>query len=126
LGNFAGSNLATGNNNIDIGNTGVAAESNTIRIGTEETQTKTFIAGIATALCAAFERAEENRWSLAMGRWLTAYYLFAAGFDSWDFGEIGWELVCGKVFNPHFDQVDEGRVEIWFRFAAAIDDHADR
>ena len=60
-------------------------------------------AKIATALRAAFERAEEDRRRPAMGRWLTAYYLFAAGFDSWDFGEIGWELVCGKVFNPHFD-----------------------
>jgi len=46
LGSFAGSNLTTGNNNIDIGNVGVAAEANTIRIGTQGTQTKTFIAGI--------------------------------------------------------------------------------
>ena len=46
LGNFAGSNLTTGNNNIDIGNQGVTAEANTIRIGTQGTQTKTFIAGI--------------------------------------------------------------------------------
>src|SRR5436305_1733752 len=41
-----GSNLTTGNNNIDIGNQGVTAEANTIRIGTQGTQTKTFIAGI--------------------------------------------------------------------------------
>src|SRR5262249_6387427 len=33
-------------NNIDIGNGGVAAESNVIRIGTSGTQTATFIAGI--------------------------------------------------------------------------------
>jgi uncharacterized coiled-coil protein SlyX len=46
LGSFAGSNLTTGNSNIDIGNPGVAAEANTIRIGTQGTQTKTFIAGI--------------------------------------------------------------------------------
>jgi hypothetical protein len=49
LGNFAGSNLTTGNNNIDIGNQGVAAEANAIRIGTQGTQTKTFIAGISGA-----------------------------------------------------------------------------
>src|SRR5580658_8558294 len=42
----AGYNLTTGSNNIDIGNLGVAAESNTIRIGTTATQTATYIAGI--------------------------------------------------------------------------------
>ena len=47
LGYLAGSNLTTGSNNIDIGNQGVAAESNTIRIGTQGTQTATFIAGIS-------------------------------------------------------------------------------
>jgi hypothetical protein len=45
LGNSAGHNL-TGNNNIDIGNAGVAGEAGTIRIGTQGTQTKAFIAGI--------------------------------------------------------------------------------
>ena len=49
LGNFAGSNLTTGDNNIDIGNRGVAGEAGTIRIGTQGTQTKTFIAGITGA-----------------------------------------------------------------------------
>jgi uncharacterized coiled-coil protein SlyX len=49
LGSFAGSNLTTGDSNIDIGNLGVAAEANTIRIGTQGTQTKTFIAGITGA-----------------------------------------------------------------------------
>ena len=49
LGNLAGRNLTTGDNNIDIGwdVTGVAAEANTIRIGTQATQTATFIAGIS-------------------------------------------------------------------------------
>jgi Chaperone of endosialidase len=49
LGNFAGHNLTTGDNNIDIGwgVSGVAAEANTIRIGTQGTQTATFIAGIS-------------------------------------------------------------------------------
>jgi uncharacterized coiled-coil protein SlyX len=42
----AGQNLSIGDNNIDIGNVGVGGEANTIRIGTQETQTKTFIAGI--------------------------------------------------------------------------------
>ncbi len=46
LGAFAGSSLAgNSNNNIDIGNTGVAFESDTIRIGSEF-QTRTFIAAI--------------------------------------------------------------------------------
>jgi hypothetical protein len=42
----AGLNLTTGSNNIDIGAPGVAAESNTTRIGKQGTQKKTFIAGI--------------------------------------------------------------------------------
>lgn len=42
----AGSNLTEGSYNIDIGNKGVAGESNTIRIGTQGTQTGTYIAGI--------------------------------------------------------------------------------
>ena len=48
VGTSAGFNLTTGGNNIDIANMGVAAESNTIRIG-NETQTNTFIAGISGA-----------------------------------------------------------------------------
>src|SRR5436190_2077165 len=47
LGAGAGDNLTTGDNNIDIGNEGVAGEANTIRIGTSGDQTKTFIAGIS-------------------------------------------------------------------------------
>src|SRR5206468_2292054 len=47
LGFQAGFNLTTGSNNIDIGNLGVAAESNTIRVGTVGTQTNTYIAGIS-------------------------------------------------------------------------------
>jgi cell division GTPase FtsZ len=46
LGLQAGANLTTGNNNIDIGNIGVSAESNTIRIGTQGTQAATYVAGI--------------------------------------------------------------------------------
>jgi Chaperone of endosialidase len=49
LGVEAGFNLTTGSNNIDIGNVGVAAESNTIRIGKQGTQTATFIAGVSGA-----------------------------------------------------------------------------
>jgi len=49
LGAGAGFNLTTGNSNIDIGNVGVAAESNTIRIGKQGTQTRTFVAGITGA-----------------------------------------------------------------------------
>ncbi len=49
LGFEAGVNLGTGNNNIAIGNPGVANESSHIRIGTQGTQTATFIAGIRGA-----------------------------------------------------------------------------
>ena len=44
LGARAGDKLTTGSNNIDIGNVGVAAESDTIRIG--NTQTRAFLAGV--------------------------------------------------------------------------------
>lgn len=46
IGSGAGVKLTTGDSNIDIGNAGVAAESATIRIGTQGTQTETHIAGI--------------------------------------------------------------------------------
>src|SRR5204863_5760477 len=46
LGDSAGFNT-TGKNNIDIGNEGVAGESNTIRVGAVGTQTTTFVAGIS-------------------------------------------------------------------------------
>ena len=46
LGNGAGRSLTTGDHNIDIGNQGVAAEANTIRIGTRITHMNTYIAGI--------------------------------------------------------------------------------
>jgi Chaperone of endosialidase len=46
LGSFAGLNIITGNDNIDIGNQGVTDESGVIRIGTEGTQTATYIAGV--------------------------------------------------------------------------------
>ena len=49
LGAEAGRNLTTGNNNIDIANRGVAGEADTIRIGTGEKHTNTFIAGISGA-----------------------------------------------------------------------------
>jgi len=47
LGTSAGQNLTTGDRNIDIGNLGVANEGNTIRIGTTDEQSATYIAGIA-------------------------------------------------------------------------------
>ena len=46
VGLSAGADLTTGDNNIDIGNRGVAGESNTIRIGTSGTQTNAYMAGI--------------------------------------------------------------------------------
>ena len=47
LGANAGGNLTTGTNNIDIGNAGVAAEANTVRVGMQGTHRRTFIAGIS-------------------------------------------------------------------------------
>ena len=49
LGSYAGINLTTGSNNIDIFDRGVAGEANTIRIGRQGIQTRTFIAGISGA-----------------------------------------------------------------------------
>src|SRR5262249_49848687 len=45
----AGENLTIGDHNIDIGNQGVVAEANTIRMGKVGDQTSTFIAGISWA-----------------------------------------------------------------------------
>lgn len=42
-------NLTTDSNNIDIGAPGVAGESNTIRIGVQDLQSDTYIAGISGA-----------------------------------------------------------------------------
>jgi hypothetical protein len=47
LGYLAGQYLTTGSNNIDIGNSGLAGESATIRIGASGSQTATYIAGIS-------------------------------------------------------------------------------
>src|SRR5262249_47370554 len=47
LGDSAGSNLTVGSNNIEIGNAGLAAETNAIRIGKQGTQTQTYISGIS-------------------------------------------------------------------------------
>ena len=46
LGALAGYSVTTGSNNIDIGNEGVNIDKGTIRIGTQATQTATFISGI--------------------------------------------------------------------------------
>src|SRR5205807_445785 len=46
VGNSAGANLTTGGGNIDISNPGVAGEAGVIRIGTQGTQTKAFLAGV--------------------------------------------------------------------------------
>jgi hypothetical protein len=49
LGLNAGYNLTTGSNNIDIANEGSAGDTDTIKIGAQSTQSKTYIAGIANA-----------------------------------------------------------------------------
>jgi trimeric autotransporter adhesin len=61
LGEGAGSNLRTGDNNIYIYDPGIDGESNTIRIGTVGTQTATFIAGITgTAVTGAAVVVDSN------------------------------------------------------------------
>jgi len=61
LGADAGRNLTTGSNNIDIGTEGAGGESDTIRIGIQGTQTKTFIAGISGAAIGGMEvRVNQN------------------------------------------------------------------
>jgi len=52
--------------------------------------------------------------------------LFTPGLDCRHFRKIGCKLVGRKVFNSQFDQANERTAEIRFRFAAAIDNHADR
>jgi len=52
LGFDAGYNLTTGGNNIDIANKGAAGDANTIKIGTQGSQTATYIAGIHGATIA--------------------------------------------------------------------------
>ena len=47
LSDSAGTNIVAGSNNIEIGGVGPSDESNTIRIGFQGTQKKTFIAGIS-------------------------------------------------------------------------------
>jgi hypothetical protein len=47
LGSDAGRDLTDGDNNIAIGNRGVAGESGTIRIGTSDVHTSAYIAGVA-------------------------------------------------------------------------------
>ena len=49
LGNGAGAVLTIGSDNIDIGNPGTPGESSTIRIGIQDFQTATYIAGISGA-----------------------------------------------------------------------------
>jgi hypothetical protein len=54
LGYQAGYNVTTGSNNVDIGSLGTSADANTIRIGTQGTQTATYIEGISgTAMTGA-------------------------------------------------------------------------
>src|SRR5438094_279117 len=47
IGHQAGIKVTTGSNNIDIGAVGGSGDSNTIRIGAGDIQTRTFVAGIS-------------------------------------------------------------------------------
>jgi hypothetical protein len=53
LGDSAGKNITTGDYNIDIGNQGVATDTNIIRIGVQGTQTSAYIAGISGTTAAS-------------------------------------------------------------------------
>ena len=53
IGCYAGYDLTTGNNNIDILNAGNPGDNNTIKIGSQGSQTTTYIAGIAGATAAS-------------------------------------------------------------------------
>jgi hypothetical protein len=46
IGSYAGADVTTGGNNVDIGNRGAPADNKTIRIGVQGTQRAAFIAGI--------------------------------------------------------------------------------
>jgi hypothetical protein len=50
MGYDAGYYVTTGNYNIDIGSLGASGDSATIRLGTQGTQTKAFIAGVTTPI----------------------------------------------------------------------------
>jgi hypothetical protein len=54
----AGANIVAGSNNIEIGGYGTSDESNTIRIGTQGTQTATYIAGVSGILSGGSEATE--------------------------------------------------------------------
>jgi hypothetical protein len=58
IGEDAGSNIRTGSNNIDIAGRGTVNEANTIRVGTQGTQTRTFIAGVSRPLTNGSEATE--------------------------------------------------------------------
>ncbi len=49
IGVNGGYNPTTGSNNIEVGNVGLTADANTIRLGTQGTQTATYIAGITNS-----------------------------------------------------------------------------
>jgi hypothetical protein len=49
IGDGALGSATTGSNNIEIGNGGTASDANTIRVGTQGTQTQSFMAGISSA-----------------------------------------------------------------------------
>jgi hypothetical protein len=51
--------------------------------------------------------------------------LFTAGFDGWDFREVGRQLVCGKGFHVQFHQADKGTTKIRFGLAAPVENDAD-
>src|SRR5262245_16414151 len=73
LGFQAGVNLTTGNDNIDIGNTGVAGESNKIRIGRQGTHNGTFIAGISGVVVTGSQVVVNRNGQAGRGHFVSAF-----------------------------------------------------
>ena len=97
LGYNAGSKIFVGNNNIDIGNTGLATDDNVIRIGTG--QSTTFIAGVLTGDGGGLTNLAGGRLSLDGNRELrlNGYPLFLREAPDEDSG-LGWFGSGTKTF----------------------------
>jgi hypothetical protein len=62
---------------------------------------------------------------LAIALKTTPSTLFTARLDGGDPGEIGWEIVRGKILDVHFDQTHKRTAEVRFGCPASIHNHAD-
>ena len=97
LGVRAGHNLTTGDNNIDIGNDGVAAEANTIRIGTTEIKPTHISPGLVGLQ--SHRRTCSGRQRLGISAQLTSalYKALPVPGRSWPQGPAGQGFLQGQV-----------------------------